>query len=143
MADLTITAANVLPSTGANINTNRTAGETITAGMAVYLTTDNTWKKAQHDGTQAEAGGSGPGSDNVGIALNGASSGQPLHVLTSGDCTIGATVTVGERYFLSATAGGICPTADVASTDYVTFLGLGITAAVIRFKPLISGIQAA
>lgn len=141
MADLSITAASVLPVSGAAIDTSRNAGATITAGQTVYVASDNTWQLARNT-TQALAGGS-TGGNNVGIALNGASSGQPLHVLTQGDIDIGATVAVGGRYFVSDNLGGIAPTADVSTGEYVTFLAIGITAARLRVKPVVSGIAAA
>jgi hypothetical protein len=87
MADISVTAASVVPGANATL-IQSTAGETITAGMAVYLkASDSRWWKAQADGT---------------------------------------------IYVVSATAGGICPEADLASTNYVSILGVGSTAAVIK-----------
>ena len=72
---------------------------------------------------------SSDGSNTLAIALCGASAGQPVVVATSdtGGITIGGTTTVGTIYCVSATAGGICPWADLASTNYVTILGVGQT----------------
>lgn len=124
MADITVTAANVLFVSGTK-NKIYDAGETITAGMVVYLkASDNEWYKAQKDGTAAESG-SGV---SLGIALNGASDGQPLAVCTAGVVNMGATLTVGETYIVSATAGGVAPIADV-STHYLTILGYAGTTA--------------
>lgn len=50
-----------------------------------------------------------------GIALNSASLNQPVSMIKSGDVTIGATLTAGLDYWLSGTAGGICPRADLTS----------------------------
>lgn len=123
MADITITAASVVP--GANsTQIQSTAGETITAGMAVYLkTSDSRWWKAQADGTAAESGSG----TSYGIALCGASAGQPIvvDIADSAGITIGGTTVVGTVYCVSATAGGICPWADLVSTNYVTILGVG------------------
>ena len=79
--DLSITAANVAPSSGAQY-ADGTAGATITAGQAVYLDTSaNTYKLADCDATAATA-------VIAGIALNGASSGQPIKIQTAGTITI-------------------------------------------------------
>lgn len=124
MADITITPANVVPGSGAT-QVQGTAGETITAGMAVYYkSSDQRWWKAQADGTAAESGNG----TMYGIALTGSSAGQPIFVDTfdgTTGITIGGTTVVGTIYCVSATAGGICPWADLASTNYVTVLGVG------------------
>jgi len=123
MASLTITAAQVLLVSGER--KYGTAGATITAGHAVYLdTATNTWKLAQCDGTAAEAG-----TDGLGIALHGASSGQPLDVAGPG-CDVnlgaGAAAAAGTVYVVGATAGDIAPTADVSTSGhYRSILALG------------------
>lgn len=126
MADISITAANVVPGTSAT-QVQGTAGATITAGQAVYYDSASslTWKLAQADGTALESGSG----TQYGIALCGASSGQPFVVDTvdTNGITIGGTTVVGTIYCVSATAGGICPWADLASTNYVTVLGVGKT----------------
>lgn len=114
MADLTLTAANVLR-TAADTTTG-IAGETITAGQAVYLkSSDSRYWKAQCDGTAAEA-------DVKGIALHAALAGQPLTIATAGTMNIGGT-TAKVAYYLSATAGGVAPVADLVSGNYIVHLG--------------------
>jgi hypothetical protein len=134
MADLTITAANVVAATGANI-IHRTAGATITAGQCVYMssTTDRAML-ADNNSATAEA------RTPVGIALHAASSGQPLAIATSGDITIGATVTAGVVYYLSDTAGGIIPVADLGSGEYPCTIGIATSASVIRLGIQASGV---
>lgn len=123
MASLTITASQVLLVSGER--KTGTAGATITAGHAVYLdTATNKWKLAQCDGTAAEAG-----TDGLGIALHGASDGQPIDVAGAG-CDVnlgaGAAAAAGTVYVVGATAGDIAPTADVStSTQYRSILALG------------------
>lgn len=119
MADLTITATSV--AAGGNARTrDGNAGAAITAGQVVYLdSTTNTYKLADNDSATAAV------RSPAGVALNGAASGQPVRVQTSGLITIGATTVVGEVYCLSSTAGGICPIADIAAGDYNTVLGVG------------------
>jgi len=125
LADITITAANVVPGSGATILAG-TAGETITAGQCVYLNASNLWLKAQCDGTTLEAG-----SSNIGIALTGSSLNQSINVQVAGTITIGGTVVATTPYIVSATAGGICPFADLASGQYATFLGYATTTGII------------
>jgi len=132
MADLTITAANVVKGSNA-ITVNGTAGVAITAGQVVYLdTASGKWKLADNDLAAAK----NPG----GIALNGASDGQPLVVLTSGDVTMGAALTAGTAYYLSATAGGICPVADLVTGDNVAQIGIAKSASVLAVKIIVPGV---
>lgn len=120
MADLTITAANVVWVSGIPPERSYNAGTTITAGQAVYRNTSSVWVLADNDsGTGATVAAAS------GIALNSASTGQPLAVAVNGSkINIGATTVKGEIYVLSSTAGGVCPAADLGSGDYVTILGI-------------------
>lgn len=133
MADLVITAANVLKGSGAQVETG-TAGASVTAGQVCYLdTSTNTLKLA--DCNSATAAVRSP----YGIALHAAGSGQPLVVLKSGSITIGATVAVGVPYFVSGTAGGIRPVADNTTGDYVSLVGIGTSTTAIKVAFLESG----
>ena len=132
MAALTITAASVAFVSGTKLDV--TAGETITAGMLVYMdTTDSNKYKGVDADVEASAVAAG-------IALNGASSGQPLRIQTSGVITIGATIAVGTVYYAGLTAGNIGPLADIGPGDYVSIVGVGITAANMRMIVLNSGV---
>ena len=126
MADITVTPASVVAGADST-TTSGTAGVTITAGQAVYLdTTTGKWALADADSaTVAQRRAAG-------IALNGAALNQPIKVLTSGDVTIGATVIAGVAYYLSGTAGGICPVADIGTGEYVNLIGIATSATVIR-----------
>jgi hypothetical protein len=119
MADISVTAADVVGVSGSYSQAQYIAGATITAGQAVYVDTanDNVLKLAQADGTALEA-------TVKGIALCGASAGQPCIIATSGDIDIGASLTVATVYILSATAGGVCPVADLASSSYLSVIGV-------------------
>jgi len=134
MADLTVTAASVAPGTDATIEPNYNAGATITAGQTVYLsTTTNTWLLADANLSQAAA-------VLGGVALNGASSGQPLAVLTRGNLNPGATAVVGMVYVLSGTAGGIAPVADGVTGWYTSILGIGTTTSNIAVNIQVSNV---
>lgn len=133
MADLTVTPASVIPATDATKEFG-TAGATITAGQVVYLdSATTTYKLADADGATALR-------SPRGIALHGASSGQPLQILTKGSVTIGATMTAGLAYYLSKTAGGICPVADIASGGYATVLGISTSTTVLKVNMTESGV---
>lgn len=136
MADLSITAANVIAGSGAVIE-HGTAGATITAGQTVYLdeVTTGRYKLADADGS----GTTRP----RGIALHGASDGQPLAVIKEGRLTINAVLTAGVSYFQSPTPGGIAPRADVLTGDIVTYLGTAISTTVLNLDIDYSGVASA
>jgi hypothetical protein len=116
MADLSITAANVLFTSGTKVT--GVAGAAITAGQSLYLdSATSTLKLAQSDGTAAEV-------DLVGVALHAAGSGQPVtYAGTGSTINIGATTSKATTYVVSATAGGIAPQADLVSTNRICRVG--------------------
>lgn len=134
MADVTITAASVAQGSNAS-TTQGFLGATVTAGQVVYKdAADGLFKLADGNSGTAAARAA------FGIALNGGASGQPVVVQTSGDITIGGTVTVGGVYVLSATPGGIAPVADLASGNYTNTIGIGITASTLRIVIATAGV---
>lgn len=135
MSDLSVTAASCLPGAGAVIEEGL-AGATITAGQAVYRDTDGTYKLADADGASATI------RTARGIALNGASSGQPLKIQKQGNITLGATLTPGVTYYLSNTAGGICPLADVGTGEYYHIIGIATSATNLLMALAYSGVSA-
>ncbi len=134
MADLTITAANVLAGSGA-VTENGTLGATVTAGQVLYkAAADGKWYLADNNSASAEV------RQAKGIALNGGAAGQPVRVLKSGLCTIGATLTAGVAYYLSDTPGGICPVADVGAGEYSCLVGIATTTGIIDVRFQYSGV---
>lgn len=134
MSDLSITASNVIAGSGAR-KVNGTAGATITAGKVVYLdSTDGKYKLADCDSATDAV------RSPAGIALNGASDGQPLTVLTEGPITIGATMTAGVTYYLSPNAGGIAPVADILTGDNTIILGMATSTTVLEVNIQESGV---
>jgi hypothetical protein len=137
MADLAVTAASVLASTGgaAVIRSTYKAGATITAGQAVYLGAASTWLLIDQD---AAATGNELATEH-GIALNGASSGQPINVCIYDTAfTPGCTMTLGVAMYASDTAGGIGH--DIpGSGSYPVFLGIPKTTTVMFLNPVASG----
>lgn len=136
MADISITATAVVASAAAIINRNLNAGATVTAGQAVYLdASTNTWKLV--DSNAAVTGNEL--STQKGIALNGASAGQPLAVVIKDtDFTPGGTLTNGTAVYTSTTAGGV--THDVPTTGaYPTSLGIAKSTTKMNLNPTSSG----
>lgn len=125
MADISIVSSAVVAGTNSTRDSG-TAGETITAGKAIYLSsTTAKWMLADSNSATVEA------RKATAIALNAASLNQPVAVLRSGDVTIGATLTAGTAYYLSDTPGGLCPLADVGTGEYVCQIGLAKSTTVL------------
>lgn len=136
MADLTVTAANVVAGTD-SVFEYGVLGATVTAGQVLYkdTTASDVWKLADNNGATALI------RTPVGIALNGGSSGQPVKVHKSGSYTSGATMTAGLAYYLSDTPGGLCPIADVGAGEYVSFIGVATSTTVLKVNITVSGVS--
>jgi len=140
MAAITVTAANVLRVDGEVEKNGFLSGVAITAGDAVYVDSSGVVQLL----TNATSAGSGVGAQLVGVALNDApGAGQPVFILKhGGTINIGGTVAVGKQY-CAGTAGGIIPVDDIATGEYITTVGVGLTAANIKLGFNVSGVQAA
>ena len=120
MAALSITPTNVvLDFSTASVKRDKNAGETITAGQAVCWDADNKvyMLADNNDADKYQA---------VGIALHGAHNGSPLAIVENADdLDIGATLVLGEAYFLGDTPGSIVPKADIGTSGmYSVFIGI-------------------
>lgn len=136
MADLAVTAANVVLSGTGQKTFSGNAGETIAAGKGVYLDpTTKKWQLADSNSATAAARHAG------GVALNSASLNQPINVLGSGSYVSGATMTAGVAYYLSDTPGGICPVADVGSGEFVCLMGIATSTTVLNLNIQFSGVS--
>lgn len=115
--DLSITTTSFLPSATAD-KVIGVAGASITIGQLLYYdSTAKSWKLADANAsaTTAQVGG---------ISGSAAASGQPVIVITAdSDLTLGATLSMSAPvYVVSATAGGIAPSADIAAGWYPSVL---------------------
>lgn len=133
MADLSITAANVIAASGAS-QVKGTAGAAITAGQVVYVDSSNEVQLVDVDNLPVG------GVSAVYMALNDAADGQPLFMLKSGNVALGSVLTAGTAYYASDTAGGIGPAADQATGDDVILLGIATSGTNLKFQPIISGV---
>lgn len=133
MADLSITAANVIAAAAAETE-NGNLGAAATAGQVLYkAAADGLWYLADNNSATAAV------RQATGIALNGGGIGQPVRVLRSGPVTIGATMTAGVTYYLSDTPGGICPIADVGTGEYSCIIGIATSTTVLDVRFQYSG----
>jgi hypothetical protein len=134
-ADLSITAASVHTSGAKAKVISGTAGATITAGQTVYYdSATNTYKLADADSATAHG--------VAGIALNGASSGQPLSICTEDPAfVIGATLVIGDTVWQSATAGAMTKvsTEGIASANYVSVMGVAVSTTAMAFHIISAG----
>jgi hypothetical protein len=128
MADLSITASAVR---GTRSNT-AAAAVALTAGKVVYVNASS--KLALSDANVTEA------ATVSGIVLNAAEADQPASIHSSGDLTVSSVLTPGTFYYLSATAGGICPVADLATGHRVIQIGYAKSATVLAVNIIDTGI---
>jgi hypothetical protein len=108
-ADVSVTAANFQPGAGAKFHTG-IAGATITAGQLIAISA-STGRFVLADANDVNL------CQVIGIAAHAAINGQPLAVVWYADNLIcGATLSMTNPvYVLSATAGGIAPSADLSA----------------------------
>lgn len=130
MADLSQTATSVI---GYGPRLEGVLGGTVAAGMPVRKSSG-----AFIAATDASAAGAAV----EGIALSGGAVGQPFIYQKSGNINLGATVAAGKIYVLS-TDGGVAPVDDIAGTEFVTVLGVGISTSLVKMGIVVSGVAAA
>ena len=132
MANLSQTAANVRIRSSGPIGVG-VCGETLTQGQPVYESAGK-WLRAGAATTAAIANAQR-------IVIVGGTLDTPC-ILASPGCEVdlGATLTVGETYAVSATVGAICPISDLVSTNRVTILGVASAANSLKFRPVASGV---
>ncbi|CAG1014753.1 hypothetical protein ANRL4_05298 [Anaerolineae bacterium] len=138
MSDLNITAASVVPADTSTTIARGTAGGSITAGQVVYADPADNYRIKPAQATDEDEA-----NNVVGIALNGAYSGQPIAYATSGDVTFNSAFTAASLYVLSGeNAGGIAPSADLddsTNTWYGVVLGIATSATNLRLGITKSG----
>lgn len=139
MADLTQTTANVVThATSKNQLDVGVAGEALSEGMPVYKASDQKWYKAIASDTSVKAG-----EYSIRITATPSAPDGKVVLQKEGDIELGATLTVGETYVVSATSGKICPIGDLVSTNYVTYLGIATTTAKLTLDLKYTGAQVA
>ena len=115
MANLTITS--VEPADSRTRAITAVAGEAIAVGDLIYLDSADSKMKLADASAAATSG-------VVGISLTAAAAdGDFIVYVASQTIDLGAILTAGTIYCVSATAGKICPHADLVSTNVVAILG--------------------
>lgn len=116
MADLSITAANVGVKGKCQLETVQ-VGESVTQGQAGYFKVDD------QKYYKADANASATTAEATGVFLSAASTDGYAVFVRTGAINLGAALTAGETYVVSATAGGIAPIGDTTTGWWVTILG--------------------
>jgi len=137
MANLTITAANV----GISGTTTRIksviVSESVTQGQSVYYdTATNKYTRALSGDVVAKA-------DAKGIVLTPAGIDGQCVIAIGGLVNLGATLSVGEIYVVSATVGLIAPIGDLTTGHFVTILGVAASASDLDLSIVASAVATA
>jgi hypothetical protein len=135
MADLSITAANVLQTSGTSVSSG-VAATAITRGQYVYVLTAGTIGLADSNGTT-------PANSIAGCAIADVATGQTcFYVASDSTFTPGFSATAGDTIWLSDTPGACTKTyADVASGSTVIALGGMLTSTTMKFSPQTYGVK--
>ncbi len=133
MADISQTAGSVLAAANSAVSYG-TSGASIAAGAPIYKNSSNVFVLSKSDALATAL--------CDGIALNGASTGQPVTYLPSGSTIdLGATLTVGQTYVVSAAnAGKIAPVSDYSSGAYPVVLGVAFAAGTFKLNITVAGV---
>lgn len=132
MGNLAPSAANVAPAKTGQRLTAVTVGEAVVHGdVGRYNAADKKYYLADATSeTNAKASG---------FFLSSASAGG-VAIWMEGDISLGAIMTLGTLYFLSATPGKICLESDLVSGNYKTTLGIASSTSVLPLKINASGV---
>lgn len=141
MAEVVVTVSEVQPgAAAADLFDDAAAGEDVAAGEVVYVDDSDSYKAklAQADNAQTEARAAG-------VLVSSAANGQRVRYQRHGDVTLGASaaLVVGETYVVAQTPGKIQPLSDVAAGDWVTIVGVAVSASVLRLALFASRVQRA
>ena len=134
MADISITAANVHPGSASKILRVQ-YGVTVTAGQIIYLDTAD----AKYKLGDANASTTTAGADGLLVAMTNGSADDYGLATSGGLYDVGASVTEGLIYVVSGTAGGIAPSADLASGWNCSVVGIGAASNQIDLQLYASG----
>ena len=131
MTDIAPTAANVKASSNTTV-VRVQYGEAVDQGEVVYLKSDDKYWLAYNANSTVAA--------VKGVALTpNVADGWGI-IATAGDIDIGDTLAIGTIYTVSSTAGAIHPEADLATTELVSVVGFGKTAALLTLSIQATGI---
>ena len=136
MADLSQTAANVKIMSGSARVIVCQAGEALTQGQPIYEASGKWYRCDANDGVTKAA--------CQRLALTAAATdGYIVAALPGSLVDLGATLVVGQTYVVSVNVGAIAPISDLATSSWVTPLGVAATTTSLAFDPRPSGVQRA
>jgi hypothetical protein len=129
MADLVIGTVEISSALTRSDLDVKQVGQATSIGDVLYLdSSDSKYKLADADASGTAAA--------THLALSAASADADVDL----QIDLGAALTVGTTYVVSATAGKIAPESDLLSGDYVTHLGVASTAALLDIKLNVTGV---
>lgn len=134
MTDIVVTATDVDKISGSQRTAD--AGIAITAGEAIYIDSNGLAQLCEKDQTSVIAAFEG-------IALNDAGVSQPVTYQVAGVVDLGAIIAAGVIYVVGAGPGGIAPSADISTGNFVTIIGVGLNTTNIQIGINRSGVAAA
>lgn len=136
MVDITIPVT-IKPVDGAKVKDGQISFEAFTAGTPVYRRTDGRWAKSRANSVNTY--------QCHGLAVSTAEGAdQRFSVLLEGDATVSGLTAGTDVYVSVATAGKLAPRADVTTGgagSYITYVGIAMSATVLRIQPHNSGAQ--
>jgi len=116
------------------LTTNLVAGETITAGQLVYMKSDGKVWLSKAAGTTAEQ-------QVLGIAQESKTATQTISILIYGLDNMQTGLTVGTKYYLSDTYGGLTSTPPTASGSIVMSVGTATSTTSLVFSTQVVGLR--
>jgi len=135
MADISITASAVVPSSAAVIKYT-TAGATLTAGQLIYLDVADLDANGIGKAKLSDANGAAALRVVDGMCIGGASAGQPIAYVTYDTALVIAAsgLTANTILILSDTPGGVAPSTDLSSGEYLSVIAVVKSATTIFFR---------
>jgi len=135
MADISITASAVVPSSAAVIKYT-TAGATLTAGQLIYLDAADLDANGIGKAKLSDANGAAALRVVDGMCIGGASAGQPIAYVTYDTALVIAAsgLTANTILILSDTPGGVAPSTDLSSGEYLSVVAVVKSATTIFFR---------
>lgn len=128
MGDITVTAADVRPLPGAVVR-RFDAGDTVTAGQAVYIADDGDVEPADADAeASSQARGIAVADSDGGTSF---SAGDKVDVVVFGPVGGFSSMEEGEPVFVSTTAGALDQTAPATAGDFPFSIGYAESTAIL------------
>tara|TARA_R100001463_G_scaffold2974_1_gene12330 strand:- start:3008 stop:3415 length:408 start_codon:yes stop_codon:yes gene_type:complete len=135
MAELSITSSLVTSNNAVITYRSYVTSAAVTAGQVVTQASDS---------SVSPADSSVAGDRILGVALtSAAATDKYVIVAVGGQYIVGATLVAGQMYALGPTAGGISLFSDLASSDYVRYLGYATSTTSLQLQINNTGVQKA